>query len=425
MSKFSFSQFLNVILVGTILTTGLLGCEDLDQLEVDRENSFIKLYGGIVPQQGNDLIQTSDGGFLLLGSSLSAGNRNLYDLYIVKTDPEGNEEWSRFIDADDDLDQGDDFGMSITPTQDGAYLLAGYTTRSDNTQDPFLVKIRENNQVEWKRIINKPSTNEQIFDVLEASNNDIILVGKTSQRQSVATDPALDISNLLWFRLNSTGEVKLDSSIRGFAGFDEGRAMIKRGENFVIVGTTAKPPQQNGAPTPGKKVWVVEFGSRGGIINAQEFPKDNSFEAEGVDILQGESGEVVILGNALGPGIESSWVFQLSSDLASISKSYLLDIPGDSRSAGIKQNSNGDWVISGTLNQGGERLFVHVLSVQEELVTPIWPAPQSFGFPGGSVRGSQVIPIGEEHYGMVGSSSFGNNDTLMVFIKTLSDGTLK
>ena len=96
--------------------------------------------------------------------------------------------------------------------------------------------------------------------------------------------------------------------------------MIKRGENFVIVGTTAKPPQQNGAPTPGKKVWVVEFGSRGGIINAQEFPKDNSFEAEGVDILQGESGEVVILGNALGPGIESSWVFQLSSDLASLAK---------------------------------------------------------------------------------------------------------
>ena len=409
----------------SIIALGLLtSCEDLSELEADRIDSFIKLYGGIESQEGKDLIQTSDGGFLLLGSSLSAGNTNSSDMYVVKTDVEGNEEWSRFIDADDDLSQGDDFGFAVSLSQDGTYILVGYTTLADNSTDPFVVKLREDNQILWKRTVSRPNTNEQVYDVVEASNGDIVLVGRTSQQIRNPEFPNLDNFNLLWYRIDASGSAKIDSAIIGFTGFDEGRAVIRDGEDFLIVGTTDKPTQDGGSLIQRNKVRVIKLGPQGGIINPQEFPSDNSFQAIGVDLAQKENGEVVVLATANIQGISQSWVFDLSSDLITMGNSYFLERAGFSRStsSGLKQTPSGDWIVSGTLDQGNGEMYLHLL---DATLTPIWSSPQSFGYPSGEEQGGQVIVVDEDQYALIGTSDFGNGNSLMALIKTLVDGTLK
>ncbi len=80
-----------------------------------------KTYGGAEADWIHSLIITSDGGFAFVGetSSFGAGSR---DFWLVKTDSDGNIEWSRTY-GGEDLD----FGESLVQTLDGGFVLAGNT----------------------------------------------------------------------------------------------------------------------------------------------------------------------------------------------------------------------------------------------------------------------------------------------------------
>jgi predicted secreted protein len=80
-----------------------------------------KTYGGNETDWIHSLIITSDGGFAFVGEtdSFGAGSR---DFYLVKTDSDGNVEWSRTY-GGEDLD----FGQSLVETLDGGFVLAGNT----------------------------------------------------------------------------------------------------------------------------------------------------------------------------------------------------------------------------------------------------------------------------------------------------------
>ena len=55
----------------------LISCETAEGLDAEEESTFIKLYGGAEDQEGIDVQQTNDGGFIILGStSTSTGGVN-------------------------------------------------------------------------------------------------------------------------------------------------------------------------------------------------------------------------------------------------------------------------------------------------------------------------------------------------------------
>ncbi len=97
-----------------------------------------KTYGGNGTDWIHSLIITSDGGFAFVGEtdSFGAGSR---DFYLVKTDPEGNIQWSRTYGGEDW-----DFGQSLVETLDGGFVLAGNTKSfGAGGYDVWLVKTDE------------------------------------------------------------------------------------------------------------------------------------------------------------------------------------------------------------------------------------------------------------------------------------------
>ena len=118
-----------------------------------------KTYGGVEWDDCNAVVQSSDGGYALVGTSRSFSAGGDYDMYLIKTDTLGNILWTKTYGGTDN-----EYGFSIANTFDGGYILSGSTTSfSAGFDDVYLVKTDANgnsgcHQGTTTTILNSPFT---------------------------------------------------------------------------------------------------------------------------------------------------------------------------------------------------------------------------------------------------------------------------
>jgi hypothetical protein len=96
-----------------------------------------KTFGGNGNEWGWSVQQTSDGGFIIAGEIFSFGAWDNVDVYLIKTDPNGNKEWEKTLGGSDY-----DYGYSVQQTSDGGYIIAGWTSSfGAGDYDVYLIKL--------------------------------------------------------------------------------------------------------------------------------------------------------------------------------------------------------------------------------------------------------------------------------------------
>jgi len=115
----------------------------------------------------SDLVETSDGGYLLAGGT----GRYLVEanIWIIKTDEQGNMEWNQRYGGRDHAGAN-----SLVKTNDGGYAIAGY-----RSQDFWLIKIDESGNIEWDQTYFKSGA-EEAYSLVETSDGGYALAGVTS-----------------------------------------------------------------------------------------------------------------------------------------------------------------------------------------------------------------------------------------------------
>ncbi len=93
----------------------------LIKLAPDGEMSWSRVFGGPHRDWGHAVHQTSDDGYVIVGSTLSFG-AGASDVWLIRTDAQGIKLWDRTY-GGQDLD----FGTAVQPTSDGGFVIAGKT----------------------------------------------------------------------------------------------------------------------------------------------------------------------------------------------------------------------------------------------------------------------------------------------------------
>jgi len=113
---------------------------------VQAQNTWIKTYGGDMVDEGWDVQQTEDGGYVVVGRTNSFG-KGSKDVYVIKTDEKGDTLWTKTY--------GDslvDSGFSINQVSDQGYMIIGHLTYGDPAKcGIYMVRTDVNGDTLWTR----------------------------------------------------------------------------------------------------------------------------------------------------------------------------------------------------------------------------------------------------------------------------------
>ncbi len=254
---------------------------------------------------GTDLLQTvkltKDAGFLLVGTSDSGeglqkkdackGNE---DIWVVKLDAKGNEQWQCTIGG-----SGQEQVCAAFSTLDGGYILGGSSNSEKSPEvkagkDPFgkwedgfgnldfwAVKLDNKGKIEWQRTIGGEYV-DQLRSILQTRDGGYLLAGYSNSPESGnKTEKCYGLGDYLVVKLDKDGNTEWQKSYGG-DGDDQPYALMESYDgNFVIAGNSNSGPTGNKTSSNkrGTDFWILKIDSLGEII------WQNTYDIGNVDLL--------------------------------------------------------------------------------------------------------------------------------------------
>jgi hypothetical protein len=111
------------------------------------DSIWAKAYSDTVNSHGNAVIQTTDGGFAATGQILPFYPYYTPDMYLLKTDSEGDTIWTRTFGTGDTWEEG----HSVAQTSDGGYIITGEIDVSVTNRDAWLIKTDTLGNPQWEK----------------------------------------------------------------------------------------------------------------------------------------------------------------------------------------------------------------------------------------------------------------------------------
>jgi hypothetical protein len=130
-------------------------------------------YGGTETERAYYVTQTIDNGYILTGETRSFGS-GLEDMFLLKTDPQGNQEWMKTYGGTQR-----DYGYSIVQTFEGNYIITGYTLSfGSGGDDVWVVKTDILGDELWNQTFGGTSSDIG-YCIKQTNNGGYIVVGHT------------------------------------------------------------------------------------------------------------------------------------------------------------------------------------------------------------------------------------------------------
>jgi len=173
---------------------------------------WTKTYGGKSWDEGWAVQQTTDGGYIVAGYTLSFGAGN-YDVYLIKTDANGDMLWTKTYGG-----RKEDYGRAVQQTTDGGYIVAGYTRSfGAGWKDVYSIKTDANGNILWTKTYGGVN-NDHGYAVEQTADGGYIVAGETYSFAAGKADVYLikiDVNgNTLWTKTYGGADIDIGYAVQ-------------------------------------------------------------------------------------------------------------------------------------------------------------------------------------------------------------------
>ncbi|NIA23390.1 MAG: hypothetical protein GWP03_04450, partial [Proteobacteria bacterium] len=130
-----------------------------------------KLWGGLNKDSGIKIIKTNDGGYFVAGNTESFGE-NASDIVLIRLDNQGNIQWTKILGEYNNNKCSD-----IIETSDGGFILVAYRhgTSFLSTDETYIIKLNSIGYMEWENDYEYVNTKgSRISSIAEISDGYIL-----------------------------------------------------------------------------------------------------------------------------------------------------------------------------------------------------------------------------------------------------------
>lgn len=168
-AEFLFSNSLEVVRLIFFLSVLLVTDSSIGQ----SDSAWAKVYSGARDDFGYDVIETQDGGFMIVGQTSSFDLDNA-QIYMLKTDSAGIPEWSKSFGG-----SRHEEARSVLQLSDGSYIMVGTTSStSDGSYDLYILKTTPTGVFDYEFFYGGADWDFG-YDIEELSEGRFLLAGKT------------------------------------------------------------------------------------------------------------------------------------------------------------------------------------------------------------------------------------------------------
>ncbi len=253
----------NLLLIGTSSESGN---QDVFLAKLSPNGDIIweSRFGGVFADQGKDVIELEDGSYMLIGTTQSFGT-GAASMFVVRTDSDGNEIWSRTF-GGDALDGGSEL-VQINPNE---VMLLGFTESfGAGGRDIYLQTVSTDGDSLWSATYGGSGYEESQA------------ICKTFTGYAMCNHSASEEPNHSLFatKIDASGFVEWEHHFGTTTDHEGGEAILEDYDgSFVFVGRTNSFGND-------EQVYFIKTDANGNILEELNFGSDG--DQRGNDIAQG------------------------------------------------------------------------------------------------------------------------------------------
>jgi hypothetical protein len=203
-----------------------------------------KTYGGLRIDVAYSIQQTIDGGYMVAGTTNSFGSGS-NDFWLIKTDPNGGMQWNKAYGG-----LYEDVANSVQQTSDGGYIVCGYTSSfGKGLEDFWLVKTDSNGNMQWNKTYGGKD-GDYAHSVQQTTDNGYIIAGSTY---------SLGAGLEAWLvKTDSSGSMQWNKNYGGSLDDEAYEAQQTSDGGYIIAGFTDSFANN-------RDIWLIKTDSSGNV----------------------------------------------------------------------------------------------------------------------------------------------------------------
>jgi len=260
------------------------------------DSLWSKTFGGVNNEYGNSVIQTADNGYVIIGSTESFGAGGS-DFWMIKTNNVGDSIWSKTYGGN-----YHDIAFGGEQTSDDGFVLTGYTQPAGfSNADVWLIKTDHLGEIEWSQTYGG-NLAELATSVQQTYDEGYIITGYTMSYGAGSMD--------LWLIKTDMYGDTIWTKTFGGASNDQGTCVIETAESDFIVCRFNFSLSPDGDPD----LWLIKTDISGDTLWTRTYGGSGS--EVGHFIEETFDGGLIVSGwtSSYGAGQKDIWLLHLDED---------------------------------------------------------------------------------------------------------------